>query len=195
MTESPARFPYGTGMVTPASAGATYIGRRARGFRSGYVSIWPLGYVPHPLTGGRAHHSRCPSVESPSRLPTIDLDSAACAGGYTSQFEVFHAHPRHALEVCPPPFSIVEEGQQPFVFRRHEFDGKIEIGAGSRSAICSAAKDKKRPDLRLIASPGNKYMPRKLFHGRRPEAALLAMFCLYPRGHKPTSASLPAEAP
>ena len=71
MTESPARFPYGTVMVTPAAAGATYIGRRARGFRSGYVSIWPLGYVPHPLTGGRAHSEKLRGSPCNTRATTL----------------------------------------------------------------------------------------------------------------------------
>lgn len=194
MTESPSRFLPGAALITPPSAGAAYTGHRARGSCPGIPPLRPPINATHQRTGGRAHHSWRRIIESALRLPAIDLDSTAHATRCASQLEVLYGHSRHALKVSAPPFSIVEEDQQPPVFRRHELDSKIEIGADGGAALCSVAKDEKGSDLRLRTSPVDKHMPRKLLHGRPPEAASLAMFRLFPEGHKPTSANLSSEA-
>jgi hypothetical protein len=183
--------PQGRRLITTSPASTTYTSRRARGSCSGlHHSGRP---PPTKTTGGRAHLSRW-QVGPASRLPSVDLDAAGSCGRLSSQDEVFHAHARHTLQVCAPPLSIVEERHQLLVFWHREFNGEIDIGAGGGTTHCSAAEDKKGPDLRLIASPVDKHMPRKLLHGRPPKAASAAMLCLPSKGRKARSRDLSPEA-
>ena len=71
MTESPARFPYGATLITPASIAAVYKGPGARSPGSGAPPSWPPAYIPHPVCGGRApsEELRGPPCEARTNTP------------------------------------------------------------------------------------------------------------------------------
>lgn len=73
MTESPARFPHGATLITPASFAAVYIGQRARSSGSGDPSSWPPAYIPHPICGGRAPFR---AMSEPNRFWRFERASA-----------------------------------------------------------------------------------------------------------------------